>query len=52
MYLKSGKLGKAISKLEKILSGQILLKECKTIKKKDAPFDGRDDKSPKIKYND
>ena len=30
VYLKSGKLGKAISKLEKILSGQILLNECKT----------------------
>lgn len=41
MYLKSGKVGKAINKLERILSGHILLEECKNIKKKDAPFDGK-----------
>lgn len=51
MFIKSGKLGKAISKLIKIIDGRILISENKAIKR-DAPFDGRDDKSPKIKYSD
>lgn len=51
MFIKSGKLGKAINKLIKIIGGRILIRENKLIKK-DAPFDGRDDKSPKIKYKD
>ena len=51
MFIKSGKLGKAINKLIKIIGGRILIQENKLIKK-DAPFDGRNDKSPKTKRND
>ena len=51
MFIKSGKLGKAINKLIKIIGGRILIQENKLIKK-DAPFDGRNDKSPKIKQDD